>query len=457
MHPDRRRFLRRSAALSLPFAGLRLLGGCAPGHAPLPVSSRFGPLVPDPNGVLDLPAGFGYRVVSRAGDPMSDGHRVPALPDDMGAFVTDDGLTVLVRNHELEAGAGAAAGPFRGRTPLSTETLAFDPGTNGSVCPGGTTTLVWDTRDGRLVSSHLSLVGTIRNCSGGATPWGTWITCEEHSSRAGAGLARDHGYAFEVRPDIAPSLQLAQPLVAMGRFKRESVAVDPTDGAVYQTEDTDDGALYRFLPDVPGDLIRGGRLQALGIEGGPRAEIRNRDAARVHVGQPLATRWIDLEGVDPESDDLRHQAHARGAVRFARNEGICLENGTLWLCSTEGARSGDGQLWRYRPDPSVPGGTGGSRTGTLELFFESSPAAPIRHLDTLVPTRWGDLLVTEDGGERPHLAGITPDGELYAFARNAASDSELTGPTFSPDGSTLFLNLQDDGLTLALTGPWPSD
>ena len=61
----------------------------------------------------------------------------------------------------------------------------------------------------------------------------------------------------------------------------------------------------------------------------------------------------------------------------------------------------------------------------------------------------------EDGAGDQNLVGITPEGSLYTFARNAmANDSELAGSTFSPDGSTLFVNIQEAGLTLAITGPW---
>ena len=452
MHPSRRRFLARAVLGAGAFAGLRLLGACSPVDPVLPDSRRFGPLHADPDGILDLPVGFSYRVLSRAGDTMNDGHRVPAAPDDMGAFATDEGLTVIVRNHEIDHDWPRSSGPFRGSPGPDTLALAWDAGADGRPCLGGTTTLVYDTRERRLVSQHLSLVGTLRNCSGGTTPWGSWISCEESAASAGGALARDHGYAFEVRASAAPGLQLAEPLAAMGRFKRESIVVDPASGVVYQTEDLDDGLLYRFLPDVPGDLARGGRLQALAIAGRPDAEIRNRDRARVALGERLETRWIDLESPDTEANDLRLRGRAAGAVRFARNEGACFENGALWLCSTEGARSGNGQLWRYRAAAAADGAH--SEGGALELFFESRPGRAVEHLDTIVPAPWGDLLVTEDGAGRQHLAGVTPEGELYAFARNALSDSEMTGPTFSPDGTTLFLGIQKDALTLAIDGPW---
>ena len=67
---------------------------------------------------------------------------------------------------------------------------------------------------------------------------------------------------------------------------------------------------------------------------------------------------------------------------------------------------------------------------------------------------WGDLIVCEDGGGDQYLVGVTPAGELYKFGHNAISSSEFAGATFSPDGSTLFVNIQGNGLTLAITGPW---
>ncbi len=74
--------------------------------------------------------------------------------------------------------------------------------------------------------------------------------------------------------------------------------------------------------------------------------------------------------------------------------------------------------------------------------------------DQLAVAPWGDLLVCEDNPQRRHLKGITSSGSIYTLARNVYDDSELTGACFSPDLTTLFLNVQEAGITFAVTGPW---
>ena len=60
----------------------------------------------------------------------------------------------------------------------------------------------YDTKNSRIENEYLSLAGTLINCSGGVTPWGTWISCEETMVRKNKFLIKDHGYNFEVTPHI---------------------------------------------------------------------------------------------------------------------------------------------------------------------------------------------------------------------------------------------------------------
>ena len=460
---SRRRFLGSAAAISLGFTGL----GCArtgtrADHVP---SDRgFGPLVDDPEGIIALPEGFSYRIVSRAGEEMSDGFIVPHRHDGMATFPGPDGSTLLVRNHECNPGDDPADGAFGvdlGLLDRLDASLLYDPGAGGAPPPlGGTTSLVYDMRGQRLDSHHLSLAGTLVPRAGRPTPRGSWIRREEIVASAGGRLAREHGYNFEVParaegPPVEPV-----PLRAMGRFMHEAVAVHPSSGIVYETEDLSDGLLYRFLPDVPGELHRGGRLQALAVRGEAGFDTRNFDAQELEPGVEVEVEWIDMEWVESPDDDLRYRGRAAGAAVFARGEGIFYgerqQTPEIYLACTNGGPARKGQIWRYRPSPDEGQAGERDRPGVLELFVEPNDGTLIENADNLCVAPWGDLVVCEDGTGDDYLVGITPEGEIYKLAHNLNGNGEFAGACFSPDGSTFFVNMQVDGWTLAITGPWAS-
>ena len=457
---SRRRFLAGlgavSAAALSPLAS-RLVAADA--RAAAVAVPGYGPLQPDPQGILNLPEGFHYRVISRTGQKMDDGFVVPGRPDGMHAFPAARGRTILVRNHELNPGSGDTA--FRAmKGQLSDVQLAriYDPGAGR----GGVTTLVVDTAGGTVENQFLTLAGTLRNCSGGATPWGSWISCEEIVIGAGQyGARREHGYNFEV-PAAATSLVEPLPLKAMGRFNHEAVAVDARTGVVYQTEDREDSLLYRFLPRERGRLAAGGRLQALAIRDLPAVDTGNRgDAANAFaLGRRYGVDWVDLDGVTSPNDDLRHQGRTRGAAVFVRGEGMTVETdaaggGTcIWFVCTTGGPHGLGQLWCYRPAAGEGGDAERRRAGTIELGVEPRNIDLLHNGDNLTLAPFGDLLACEDNPVAQHIVGITATGGMYRVAANARRDSEFAGATFSADGSTLFVNLQKPGLTFAVKGPW---
>lgn len=441
--PDRRRFLGATATA---FAGLAASGCMAGGGEDLagaPVKAGgfagYGPLKPDPAGFLDLPEGFTYRVISRLGDRMDDGGTVPDKADGMGCFDLGGGEIALVRNHELQPknDAGGTIAKGYGRK-------------DGVFVSGGTTTIVLDAATLAVKRQFRSLGGTIRNCAGGITPWGTWLTCEETTARpgiaGGEGLDQAHGWVFEV-PASARGLVDAVPLKAMGRFNHEAACVDPATGIVYQTEDRDDSVLYRFIPKVPGRLASGGRLQAMVIEG--LADTRNWSTAAMPVGKPLRVGWVDLENVESPADDLRKQAAAKGAALVARGEGIHMGENAVFVCSTSGGEKKLGQILKLTP------GLAG-KPDTVELFFESESTDQFNYGDNLTVAPNGHLIVCEDqytAVQENHIRGITPDGRAYTLALLKAQ-TELAGGCFSPDGKWLFVNAYGPTATLAITGPW---
>lgn len=450
MHISRRHFLVASGgSVAAAFIGLRAVS--AQGEKTAPPDSDFGALISDPNGVLDLPAGFSYQVISRAGSRMGDGLLLPGAADGMAAFAAGRDKVRLVRNHELDAKRarqqGGAFGEDNGLIGKLPKSAFYDAG-GSEPSQGGTTTLVYNLRERRVEQEYLSLIGTERNCAGGATPWGSWLSCEEDTGKAGGRHGQDHGYVFEV-PAAHAGLVPPIPLKAMGRFNHEAAAVDPRSGIVYLSEDRPDGLLYRFVPKKSGRLAEGGRLEALVLSDRMAADTRNWNskAGALMPGVKLPVRWIAIDNVEAPDDDLRQRGHAAGAALFGRGEGLWWGQGELYFTCTVGGAAQAGQVFRYRP--ARQGG------GTLELFVESSDKDVFANADNLTVAPWGDLLVCEDTSRSCRLVGIRPDGSLYRFAANPYNGSELAGVCFSPDGRTLFLNVQTSGLTLAITGPFP--
>ena len=432
---SRRSFLGRGAgatvAAGLAVASRHGLAWAAP-------SSGYGELVEDPNGLLDLPRRFTYRVVSVQGESAVETPSglapVPGDFDGMAAFPGAGGSTILVRNHELTgSGSDLSKPPVPQINPYRSQ-------------PGGTTAVVVDS-DRKRIREYVTSSGTSTNCAGGATPWGTWITCEETR-------LTDHGFVYEAIPE-EPNSDIAKiPLRKMGYFSHEALDVDPQTGIVYLTEDDFRGSipgdpalenpstrksfLFRYVPQdtrpMPFALRSGGgRLEAMKID-----VLPGYNADLASAGDRFAVRWVEVDAEEPHDGAL-----AQGAVQFNRLEGCHFVGGALWFDDTAGGEARLGQVFRYTP-----------ATGSLELFFEATDANHMDSPDNIVITPWGDLWFAEDGDGEQRVMGITPEGEVYTFARNGLNESEFCGPCFSPDGRTFFVNFQDPGHTFAIWGPF---
>ena len=453
MRVSRRSLLSGGAAI-LPVAGFGPAIAAAegfrsphPGHGGDGRSFHgYGDLVKDPRHFIDLPRGFQYRIFSAAHEPMKSGGVVPSAHDGMAAFAAPNGGTVLVRNHEVNLDDveedGAIPVPH-----IASGT--YDPDAKA----GGTSTLLVGA-DRRLVKDWVSLAGTLTNCAGGPTPWGTWLTCEEEFDS----LAKPHGYVFEVDPFRGGN---PVPIVGMGRYEHEAVAFD-RQGIAYLTEDADTpfGCIYRYLPNRPfggrGSLHAGGGLQALVVPGlGSDLSIVQ------NVGMVLNAQWVDVPNPNPGDDDtpVREQVHALGATPMQKAEGIWTGNdGAIWFVVSRGggpdaedeedvsAAAHSGQVWKY--DPAVQ---------TLELVVLFPVGTPFDGPDNITVGPHGFAVACTDGEDDQWLVGITDEGRVFPFAFNANNDSEFAGATFSRDGRTLFVNQQDPGWTYAIWGPWSGD
>jgi secreted PhoX family phosphatase len=495
MDVERRTVLKGGAAAAVaalaggPFQGLLASPASAVGRNAPFRALRAIPDLRDGRVRLHLPAGFSYRSFHDTEFPVTldDGTRLPGRHDGMGAFPGPNGNVVLVRNHEVTN---------------SPNTPAFGPGTPYDAQAGAGTTTIEVTHFGEVVHAHTSLNGTMFNCSGGVMPWGSWITCEEtingpdvgpdFTGASNIGLQKPHGYIFEVP---AGGQSNRQPITRAGRFPHEAVAFDPVDGILYLTEDNFEfpSGFYRYIPKnnpmETGFLDNEGQLQMLSITGHPNAHLEARQPHRATYG----VEWVDIEDPDPTmpagtTNDqalvkVGDQGRAQGAALFSRLEGQVYEDNVVYFTSTQGGAAAE-QDWGAPDDEAPPNddnttgfGKGNGqvwayhcRAQKLQVLFQAPVDDADANLrfdfpDNITTSARGTLVVCEDSAVDNYIRGLSRGGQLWDIALNRLVSQlppflnrfadEFAGSTFSPDGHTLFVNIQASrGLTFAIWGPW---
>ncbi len=493
---DRRAFIAGAGKTALAIGLAPLLQACSDSSnsgnrlSQEPATS-YGPLAPVADGttglpLLQLPQGFSYHSFGWTGDSMSDGTLTPDRHDGMAVISGQGGSSgecILMRNHERSVVLPGMPLPVIGDgiAPVYDD-LVF-PGVLAGL-GGGTTALRM--RGGQLIEDRATLAGTIGNCAGGATPWGSWLTCEETMTLGSLLGARDHGFVFEV-PDPALGSASAVPIVDMGLMPHEAVAVDARDSRVYLTEDNGPlSGFYRYTPSdasqQPGALERGGVLEMLAVAGSPGLDLGlavqgdSFDVQWVAVPNPAAPPenlvpplegFPAIQGVGRSGPFLQGQAN--GGASFRRGEGCWYQDGVVYFVDTSGGAAGKGTVWAYLPGEEV-----------LTALFVSPDSATADNPDNITVTPQGALLVCEDGGgssendilvSGTRMLGIAQDGSSFVFAENnlvldaalpgraaiAPGDyrgSEWAGACFDPAGEYLYVNIQTPGVTFAITGPW---
>ena len=416
----------------------------------------YGPLIEDPAGILALPAGFSYQVVARAGvTTLETGEPTPERTDGTACYVRHGGNgSVLVVNHEI------GAQPTPNIVPHLAG-LTYDEGR----AFGGTTNLEVD-KDNNRVREYVSLAGTFINCAGGKTPWHTWLTCEETevipTTIPSNGLLKRHGYVFEVDPYDQDANLDPQPLTFLGRFAHEAVAVDPDTHVIYETEDAigPNGLFYRWTPPASALPLEKGSLRALPENAGTLEAMRASSGGTFVPDLSVATEpgttydvtWEPVPERDAAVQPLRVQVST--ATRSRKLEGCWWgDDGAYVVASfTRPAMDGsaaqhDGQVWFFDPL---------AQTLTLKLFFAFTPnqTVDVDGPDNITISPYGGVILAEDGMGMQHIVGATDTGETFFFALNELNNSEFAGPTFSQNKKTLFVNIYNPGLVLAVTGPW---
>jgi len=329
---------------------------------------------PDDNGLI-LPEGFTSRVVATAGQPVEGTEVLWHIFPDGGATFEVDGGYVYVSNSELPNEAGGVGA------------VRFDD-------------------DGTIVDAYRILEGTSGNCAGGATPWGTWLSCEE----------QEGGRVWECDP-TRPGQGEVRP--ALGTFVHEAVAVDADGERLYLTEDRPDGRFYRFTPAAYPDLTEG-TLEVAAVDDG-------------------AVTWLPVP--DPQASSAATRTQVPESTAFDGGEGIVVHDGSVFFTT-----KGDDHVWRYDPEADA-----------VEVVYDGS--GTLRGVDNVTATPGGDLLVAEDGDDI-ELVLVDASGRVQPMARCTDNpESEVTGPAFDLSGTRLYFSSQrggPDGLgrTYEVTGPF---
>jgi hypothetical protein len=474
----RREFLRRVAragggALVAPsLSGLALWNTATPALARASAESAdrrlrdqgYGPLgrsatCPE----FEIPGAFHCVKISQSLGPSTarPSLHLPNGYDGMASFALPNGNIRLIRNHEMTdpatRGQPIGGNPYDARGSGGTSSLEVRVSGSGAD------------RRIEVVDEFISLSGTLVNCAGGPTPWGSWLSCEETAQGTERGFEKPHGYAFEV-PVAATGPVDPVPLLALGRFVHEAIAVDPATGIVYETEDMvynpentaqQPGAgFYRFIPNRAGALAEGGRLQILAVKDRPRYDTSRGQ----RPGVALPAVWIDIEDPDPsgagtDPSAVFREGQSKGAALFQRLEGCFYGDESIYFVSTSGGAARAGQVFQYRPTSSDE--------GELVLVFESPSRAVLDAPDNICIGPRGRLVLCEDGGADQFIRMLTKEGQILDLVRapvveGQPSPREFAGSCISPDGEVMFFNVQgatnsrsmQPSRTYALWGPW---
>lgn len=389
----RRQFLRGTAATVFASCAGVYLSSCQSLVVKTSVAN-FGPLQPaDGNGVK-LPKGFTSRIVAETGKTSCEksAYVWHGAPDGGGTFPTKDGGWIYVSNAEIN---------YRKKGPQQ----------------GGVGALRFDAK-GNVVDSYRILDNTIRNCAGGVSPWGTWLSCEEY----------DRGQVWECDP-FGKQQAVVRP--ALGTFNHEAICFDFENNTAYLTEDKPDGRFYRFVS-------KGKQGNRLNLDEG-RLQVAKVDEETKEVS------WLDLS--DPLAKEVPTRMQVKESTGFKGGEGIVLHDGIVSFTTKI-----DNRVWTYN-----------TKSHVINVLYDaqSSKNPILTGVDNINVTPGGELIVAEDGGDL-EIVGLDAKGNPYPLMQlEGHNKSEICGPAFSPDGKRLYFSSQrgtkgtsSGGITFEITGPF---
>ena len=341
------------------------------------------------------------------------------------------------------------------------------------------------------ICGKTTAIGTLANCSGGITPWNTFLTCEENYDAFYGEIIYDKNDKPQHRPsnygwenfynyspehygwvvEVDPKNGTAQKHIALGRFAHECCTLYELEDkrvVAYTGDDSNDEHLYKFISSKPGSLDSGtlyaadtinGKWLALDWETQPVLKNKFKDQTEVLIR-------------------AREAAKLLGATELNRPEDIEIDpiTGSIFVSLTNNKDKGDfhGSILKIEENNN----TFDALTFKTSTYKAGGEESGFSCPDNLAFDQAGNLWITTDiSGRSMNKADKQympfKNNSLFVIPRygrdagkivrviSAPRDAELTGPWFSPDGKTLFLSVQHPGeQTIDTNNPtsrWPFD